>query len=118
MFYDTFEMLCKEKGISCKRAVVDIGLSHSIASKWKRTGATPDGSTLLKIANYFHVSVDYLLGEDGLISDFSPNEKMPATQKGDGLSDKDARLIEWFRSLPEEKQKAILTAQDAPEGLA
>ena len=33
------------------------------------------------------------------------------------LSDQDIRLLEWFRSLPEEKQKAILISQDAPEGL-
>ena len=34
-----------------------------------------------------------------------------------GISEKDARLIAWFRSLPQEKQKAILTAQDAPKDL-
>lgn len=32
-------------------------------------------------------------------------------------ADKDARLLMWFRSLPPEKQRAILFAQDAPEDL-
>lgn len=36
----------------------------------------------------------------------------------DGLTDKDIRLVEWFRSLPEEKQKAILSLGGAPENLA
>ena len=35
----------------------------------------------------------------------------------DGLDEKDKRLIMWFRSLPPEKQKAILALQDAPEDL-
>lgn len=64
MFYDVFSKLCAKKGISCKRAAVEIGLSNSIAAKWKRTGATPNGETLNKIAAYFDVSVGYLLGEE------------------------------------------------------
>lgn len=33
------------------------------------------------------------------------------------LDDADIRLLKWFRSLPPEKQRAILIAQDAPEDL-
>lgn len=33
-------------------------------------------------------------------------------------AERDIRLLEWFRSLPPEKQRAILFSQDAPEGLA
>lgn len=63
MFYDVFSSLCAQKGISCKRAALEIGLSNSIAAKWKRTGATPNGETLSRIADYFGVSVGYLMGE-------------------------------------------------------
>ena len=45
-------------------------------------------------------------------------KKQPASQNGDGLSSKDLRLIEWFRSLPPEKQKAILSLGDGPEDLS
>lgn len=64
MFYDVFSKLCDSKGISCKRAAMEIGLSNSIAAKWKRTGATPNGETLSRIADYFGVTVGYLLGEE------------------------------------------------------
>lgn len=64
MFFDTFYALCKNKGVSCKRAVLDMGLSNSIATKWKKTAATPAGETLQRIAEYFDVSVDYLLHYD------------------------------------------------------
>lgn len=64
MFYDVFSKLCDLKGVSCKRAAMEIGLSNSIAAKWKRTGGTPNGETLSKIADYFGVTVGYLLGEE------------------------------------------------------
>lgn len=64
MFFDIFYELCKKKGVSCKKAAEDIGLSNSITTKWKKTGATPGGDTLNRIANYFDVSADYLLGKE------------------------------------------------------
>lgn len=65
MFFDRFERLCEQKGLSCGRATLEIGLSNATATKWKKTGATPNGETLGKIANYFSVSVDYLLDVAG-----------------------------------------------------
>lgn len=64
MFYDRFKQLCEEKGISCNKAALDIGLSNATQTKWKKTGATPRGDTLDKIAAYFDVSTDYLLGKE------------------------------------------------------
>lgn len=64
MFFDVFQALCQKNGVSCKRAVEEIGLSNSIATKWKKTGATPQGETLERIADYFRVSTDYLLGKE------------------------------------------------------
>jgi transcriptional regulator with XRE-family HTH domain len=95
MFFDIFSDLCKEKGISCKKAAEEIGLSNSITTKWKKTGATPNTDTLNKIAKYFKVSVDYLAGnvsdpffrldnqcilDD--INSYEDKEKKP-TQKGE-----------------------------------
>ena len=76
MFYDVFKRLCDEKGISCNRAATEMGLSNATATKWKKTGATPSGDTLSKIAVYFDVSIDDLLG----------NEEKPAAPK-DGEPD-------------------------------
>lgn len=65
MFYDIFKRLCDENGISVTRATEEIGLSRTIGTKWKQTKATPQGETLNKIAEFFGVSVDYLLtGEE------------------------------------------------------
>ena len=61
MFYDLFCTLCKQKNVSPTRAALEIRLSKSTATKWKNSGATPNGETLSKIADYFGVSTDYLL---------------------------------------------------------
>lgn len=63
MFYDKFKALCDEKGVSCTKAAMQIGLSNATPTKWKKTGATPDGATLSRIAEYFGVSIDSLLGD-------------------------------------------------------
>lgn len=63
MFFDIFNELCQKKGVSCKKAATDIGLANSITTKWKDRGSTPNAKTLNKIADYFGVSVLYLLGE-------------------------------------------------------
>ncbi len=88
MFYDLFCDLCKQKNVSPTRASLEIGLSKSTATKWKNTGATPNGETLSKIADYFGVSTDYLLtgsgGKDP--SNTSEKEKSPSPVKEEGQS--------------------------------
>ena len=75
MFYDLFYQLCKEKGVSVTRATVEMGLSRTIGTKWKNTGATPNGETLNKGADYFGVPVGMLLGD--------PKKETPALTKKD-----------------------------------
>lgn len=62
MFFDVFCALCEKRGISVTKATVNMGLSRTIGTKWKKTGAIPNGDTLNTIANYFGVTTDYLLG--------------------------------------------------------
>ena len=63
MFFDRFKVLCEKKGVSAYRACTDIGLNRSSVAKWKN-GSTPNGTTLQKLADYFGVSVDYLLEKE------------------------------------------------------
>lgn len=103
MFYDIFSRLCDIKGVSCKRAAIEIGLSNSIAAKWKRTGATPNGETLAKIADYFGVSVGYLLGEEDI-------KKQPSVSEGlslQGVSAEDIKTIKAYLELPEDQRRAL-----------
>lgn len=95
MFFDVFQSLCKKKGVSCKRAAEDIGLSNSITTKWKKTGATPSGDTLNRIAAYFNVTIDYLLGNE--IVD----------QATDVLNDVDLAFYGDYRELDEDDKETV-----------
>ena len=63
MFYDTFFELCSQKGVTPNKACVDCEISRTSVAKWKK-GSTPNGATLTKLAEYFEVSTDYLLGNE------------------------------------------------------
>jgi len=91
VFFDKFKELCDIKGVSCNKAITDIGLSNSTATKWKKTGAFPNVETLIKIAIYF---------------DVSPEELMPTILS----SDQQGRIVEVFDSALREKD---LTCSEA-----
>ena len=61
MFWKRFYNLCLRAGKRPNPIGKEIGLSSGIISKWKN-GGIPNGETLMKLAKYFDVSVDYLLG--------------------------------------------------------
>ncbi len=63
MFYDKFVELCKEKGISPSKSAAEIGFDKSSVTNWKKRGYTPKQEILTKIADYFGVTIDYLLGK-------------------------------------------------------
>ena len=62
MFFNRFRALCEQKQISVYRACTDIGLNRSAVAKWKG-GGKPNGSTAARLAEYFGVTTDYLLGQ-------------------------------------------------------
>lgn len=61
MFWERFYNLCLRNDKRPNPVGKEIGLSSGIISKWK-SGGIPNGETLIKLANYFDVSIDYLLG--------------------------------------------------------
>ena len=95
MFYDVFKKICDERGISVTKATEEIGLARTIGSKWKKTGATPNGETLTKIADYFGITVDELVGP----KDNEQAKKIsPTPQKGIELNPK------YFNLSPENRE--------------
>lgn len=64
MFYDRFMQLCDQANIKPSRAAAEIGFDRSSVSKWKKDGFTPRQEILMKIADYFKVSVDFLVGNE------------------------------------------------------
>ncbi len=102
MFYDKFVFLCKEKGVAPTRAALDIGLSKSAPIKWRTTGATPNGETLNKIAEYFSVSVSVLLGEE------TKKAPTPEGEREITMDDFTYAFYKESKDLPDEKKKMLL----------
>ncbi len=102
MFYDTYIKLCSQKGISPTKAAEEIGISRATPTTWKKRKLTPQGDTLNKIANYFGVTIDHLIG----VADFDTastvlEEDMNTPRSGE------MDLLIKYRSLDHFGQKAV-----------
>lgn len=62
MFWERFYLMCTLHGTKPNAVAKEIGISSGIITKWKTAGTLPNGESLVKIADYFSCSVDYLLG--------------------------------------------------------
>lgn len=56
-----FKELRKQKGITQIELAQTLGVKQTTVSKWEVDKATPDYSTLIKLAEFYGVSADYLL---------------------------------------------------------
>ena len=54
--------LRKEKGISQLRLALDLNMNQNSISRYENREREADYETLIKFADYFDVSLDYLLG--------------------------------------------------------
>lgn len=86
--YNVLSQLCNEKGISAYRMCKDIGLQPSVMTDLKMgRRSSMKAETIARVANYFDVSVDYLLGntqtkkEDGDSAPSSESNLSPSLQK-------------------------------------
>ena len=75
MFYDKYIFLCKKNNISPSRAAQEIGFNKSSITNWKINGYTPRREILVSIADYFGVSIDYLLDKT-VAKDTKPTENI------------------------------------------
>lgn len=92
MFIDEFLRLCAEKGVSPSRAGVDIGVSRSTVSDWIQKGAMPRTIQLYKLAAYFGVTVDALLG----------NKTGPEPTPDEDGAEKE--ILDIYNDLPDDKK--------------
>ena len=60
VLYQRIVELCAERGITINKLESDLGMGNSVIRKWRQS--TPSADKIAKVATYFNVSVDYLLG--------------------------------------------------------
>jgi transcriptional regulator with XRE-family HTH domain len=91
-FGDTLRWLIEENDLTQKQLSEDLNVAASTIGNYVIGQREPDFDMLKRIADYFHVSTDYLL-------DYHPAE---------GANQMDEALLRAFRSLPPEQQRICL----------
>lgn len=61
MVYSIFEQLLQKYNVSTYKVSKDTGIAQSVFSSWKSGISSPKPDKLQKIADYFNVSLEYLL---------------------------------------------------------
>lgn len=59
--YEIFEQLLQKYGVSAYKVAKAAGVTQSTLSDWKRGRSTPKSENMKKLADYFGVSIDYLM---------------------------------------------------------
>ncbi len=90
--------LRKKRDETQEQTAQNLGLTRSRYSQYELGTRKPDPETLIKIADYFKVSSDYLLGRDEFINE----------EKEMYISDSEKRIVDGFREL-DEADKLYLT---------
>jgi transcriptional regulator with XRE-family HTH domain len=89
VFNIIFSKLLQKKGITAYKLSKDTGIPQSLISVWKKSEQKPASDNLQKLADYFEVTTDYLLG----------NEKTPLVNNDEELTE----YLEELRTRPELK---------------
>lgn len=63
-FIEKIDNLIALKGTTRNQVRITLDLSKNCFNNWDKRGNIPDGDTLKKLAEYFEVSIDYLVGND------------------------------------------------------
>ena len=94
------KQLRNKKGVSQQQLADSIGISKQSINKYENHNIEPDINTLIKLADYFSTSVDYLLGHteiDHIIEYF---------EKCD-LNVDELDIISGYRKLKEKEKESI-----------
>lgn len=100
MFWSNFSSLCAQRGMSPNAVARDLAIPSGSITAWKE-GSEPRNKTLVKIADYFNVSVAFLL------EDHSDKKEKPLTVNGEELNYSDVQLLEAIHRADPKDLKAI-----------
>lgn len=100
MFKERFIRLCNQRGEAPTAVCARIGLSNATYSCWT-DNSVPRKATLMKIADYFGVSVSYLLG---VVDDPDPIALIDPSKKDPPML---TRLEEIMRDMTEDELQEL-----------
>lgn len=97
---EQLQQLRKSRGLTQDDLAEILGISLSSYQKYERDAISPSYETLCKIADFYHVTTDYLLGREPATDPFDMLQ-LPEDQKS---------VMERFASFPDDVRTIILDA--------
>lgn len=103
--YEIFERLLAEKGLMTVDVCKATGISQSTISNWKKRKNTLSPALLQKIANYFGVSLDYMMGKETneLFVDIPTKKESPA------LTAEEKEFLNLFETASQEAREFVIS---------
>ena len=93
--YEIYQKLLDMNGVKSADVARATGISNMTFSDWKKGKSTPKMDKIEKIAKYFGVTTDYMMGKKSEVPSLS-------------MADEHFKLIKLYSSLSEADQKAIM----------
>ena len=94
--YAIFESLLEKHGITAYKVAKATGITTSTLTSWKQGKYVPKPDKLQKIADYFGVSLGYLMGTEGEEPNAIDKENNPIV-----LDDEALELLKELKTRPE-----------------
>lgn len=105
---NNLRVIRKKKDLTQKQVAKKLGIHWTTYTKYETGDSDPSSEMLSRLADFFDVSIDYLLGRD---------EKKPAGGETSGLSEEEIRIITLYKMAPPEFQAAALRVLTTAESL-
>lgn len=101
--------LREEAGVSQQTLAAAIGVSQQSINKYENHKIEPDIDTLIKIADYFETSVDFVVGHTDIRRRIEPCCSYE-------LNVPEQKLVELYRKLSAAQRSAILAVMESCQG--
>lgn len=109
MFKENFTRLCSQKHEAPSAVCMKLGLSNAAYTQWKED-SVPRRATLMRIADYFGVTVDELLSDDPT----PPTTKTaPPAEPEEPISEVKRRLHALVDTADEDEVERMLVMMEA-----
>lgn len=115
IFSERLKALRLEAKLTQSDVAKEFGISQQAYAKWENAKANPTQSVITKLANFYNVSIDYLMGK----SDYKNSDEIDLStfeilyrKTSKNLSDEDKKILEEdLKEFLLEREKAIKAMQ-------
>lgn len=99
IFWERFYSLCIEHNTKPNPVAQKLGYSNAVCNKWKN-GSIPGIDALIKISEYFNVSIEYLIGKT--------DKKEQATPTEQPVDEIEQELLSLTADMSEDEKNSVL----------